>query len=213
MSPRFASTLGKITACFLLLACAPVTKISASKNPGYTGKIYQKILVEAMGPNPQQNVQLEWTFRSLFDQVRVPVANATQLFPTTAPENSPDRDAVLKREGIDGVLLVNFTNERRQTIYHPPTSTQTEVHKRKDGSTYITTTQSGDYTEHTMVQDHGLTFLDASTLQPVWVGSASTSGDFQAANEKDFFRSLARQSVKDLAQAGLIRLGAPLPKK
>jgi len=213
MSPRFSSALLKITICIVLLACAPVTKISASKNPGYSGKVYQKILVEAMGPNPQQNIQLEWAYRALFDQVRVPVANATQLFPTVAAENAPDRDAVLKREGIDGILLVNFTNERKETIYHPPTSTQTEVHKRKDGSTYITTTQTGDYTEHTMVQDHGLTLLDASTLQTVWVGSASTSGDFQAASEKDFFRSLARQSVKDLAQAGLIRLGAPLPKK
>ncbi|MFO1463107.1 MAG: hypothetical protein U1F66_04975 [bacterium] len=209
---RLPSLVKNSLLLILLLGCAPVTKISSSKNPGYEGRVFHKIMVEARGPNPQQNIQLEWAFRAMFDQVRVPVTNATALFPAVPPAQPVDRREVFQREGIDGILLVDLTNFRKDTIYHPPTSTQTEVRKRKDGSTYVVTSQSGDYTEHVMVQDHGLTLLSASELKPVWVGSASTSGDFKSHDEKSFYQSLAKQTVKDLAKAGLIQLGAPLPK-
>lgn len=202
----------KIAAFIVLLGCAPVTKISSSQNPGIQGKTFQKVLVEARGPHPQENIQLEWAFRSLFDQVRVPVATATQSFYAEALASGVDPKEILRRHGIDGLLRIEVKNIRKDTIYHPPTSTNTEVRKRKDGSTYVTTTQSGDYTEHVMVQDYGLTLLDAADLNPVWVGSASTRGDFKSNSEKSFLQSLAKQTVKDLAKAGLIRLGAPLPK-
>lgn len=195
-----------------VMACAPVTKISSSQNPSYPGKVFRKILVEARGPNLQENIQLEWAFRSMLDQVRVPVINATQLFPSGGPQSEGDRERNIRQAGIDGILLIDLKNFRKDTIYHPPTTTNTEVRKRKDGSTYIVTNQSGDYTEYVMVQDHGLTLLDAADLKPVWVGSASTRGDFKSNNEKSFLQSLAKQTVKDLAKAGLIQLGAPLPK-
>jgi len=135
------------------------------------------------------------------------------LFPPSSNDSPVDRAKALRDARIDGVLLVDLKDFRKDTIYHPPTSTEQTVHRRKNGTTYVTTTTSGDYTEHVMVQDHGLTLIDAQTQQPVWVGNASTTGDFQSNDEKSFFRSLALRTVKDLAQAGLIRLGAPLPKK
>jgi len=213
MSRRISHLLLQAVLLLLCLACAPTTKISASKNPSYNGKVFRKLLIEGGGSNIQQNIQLEWTFRSLFDEVRIPVANASQLFPPTANDSPVDRAKMMHNAGIDGVLLVDLKNFRKDTIYHPPTSTEQTVHRRKNGTTYVTTTSSGDYTEHVEVQDHGLTLLDAQTQQPVWVGNASTSGDFQNNDEKSFFRSLALRTVKDLAQAGLITLGAPLPKK
>lgn len=209
---RLRHTFIKLTALILLLGCAPVTKISSSQNPALRGKTFQKILVEARGPNTQENIQIEWAFRGLFDQVGLPFVHATEMFPADGSLPAPDRQELMRRQGIDGVLLVDVKNIRRDTIYHPPTSTNTEVRKRKDGSTYIVTTQSGDYTEHVMNQDYGLTLLDTADFKPVWVGSANTSGDFKSNSEKDFFRSLAKQTVKDLAKAGLIRLSAPLPK-
>lgn len=210
--PNLNRIVSQLLTLMVLLGCAPVTKISSSKNPTIQGKTFQKILVEARGPNPQENIQIEWAFRSLFDQVRLPFVPATELFP--ADDRLPDtnRQELIRRQGIDGILLVHVKDIRRDTIYHPPTTTNTEVRKRKDGSTYIVTTQSGDYTEHVMNQEYGLTLLDTADFKPAWVGSANTRGDFKSNEEKSFFRSLAKQTLKDLSQAGLIRLGAPLPK-
>src|SRR5262244_234826 len=118
-----------LTLLFLLFACGPVTKISASKNPGYNGKVFHKLMIEARGMEPQENIQVEWTFRSLFDRMQTPVATATQLFTATGgPDQAVDRQEIFKREGIDGILLVDLKGLHKDTIYHPPTTTETTVH-------------------------------------------------------------------------------------
>lgn len=169
-------------------------------------------MVEARVPDLKAAVDIEWNFKKILSNSELQVVAASDLFLPPREMTPFERREILDKNGIQAILVVALKGTRKDTIYHPPTGSETKRKRNKDGSYTTTTYTYGDYTEYKMTQDQELVLLTLQE-QPLWVGSGFTSGDFQHNDEKDFAISLAKKAQKELAKDGLIKLPPPPPKK
>lgn len=194
----------------MLSACGAFTRVSSVKGPGYTGKIYHKIMVEGRGRTPKENLDIEWTFRNTLQSPYLSVVASTDIFPLTQNFTEEEKKIKINSEKIEGVLIVSFKDKQVKHNYSPPDTTTTTV-KNKDGKTEIKTQSSGGYNYYTEYDYHDILLVDTESSKPVWSASASTQGDpndfwSSTDKEKDFISSLANKSKKKMAKDGLIQL-------
>jgi hypothetical protein len=188
----------------LATACGVQTQIHSSKNPSYTGRVYKKIVLEARDNRGQEVLELEWTFKKKMDNPNLEVIPYSDLFHPSLSYNSVEMSQALQNRGVEGILSVRMDHEFRQSIYHPPTTATTDIQHKKDGSTQVTTTTSGGYTENKLTQNHTLSFIEVPGWKAVWSSNAITNGDPTLASTQDYFNALANATIKILNKDGLV---------
>ena len=193
-----------------LSACGAWTRVSSVKGPGYSGKIYHKIMLEGRGRTPKENLDIEWTFRAVLQNPNLTVIASTDLFSITESFTEEDKKVKINSEKIEGVLIVSFKDKQVKHNYQPPDTSTTTV-KNKDGKTEIKTQTSGGYDYYTEYNYHDILLIDTESSKPVWSASASTQGDpgdfwSPTDKDKDFLKSLANKTKKKMAKDGLIQI-------
>lgn len=196
-------------ALLFLVACGAWTRVSSVKGPGYTGKVYHKIMIEGRGRSPKENLDIEWTFRNTLQSPYLTLVASTDLFPLTQNFTEEDKKIKINSEKIEGVLIVSFKDKQVKHNYSPPDTSTTTI-KNKDGKTEVKTQSSGGYDYYTEYNYYDILLIDTESSKPVWSASASTQGDpdsfwSPADKEKDFLSSLANKTKKKMLKDGLIQ--------
>jgi len=185
-------------------ACGATTQMKTVTHPGIAPRIFTRIAVDVRNVDQSENISAEWSFRKILESPDLQVIVASDLFPLGKDYSPEDRQATFLKNGVQALLLVNLRDVNRRDVYHPPTTSTTEV-KEKDGKTKIVTKTDPGYTSSYLTQSQDLGLLELPNLKPIWTANATTEVDLDWSNEVNFVNSLAKKTLGKLRKDGFVK--------
>ncbi len=184
--------------------CGATTQMKTVTHPGIAPRIFTRIAVDVRNVDQSENISAEWSFKKILESPDLQVIAASDLFPLGKDYSPEDRKVGFLKNGIQALLLVNLRDVQRRDVYHPPTTSTTEV-KEKDGKTKIVTKTDPGYTTSYLNQSQDLGLLELPDLKPIWTASANTEVDLDWSNEVNFVNSLAKKTLSKLRKDGFVK--------
>ncbi len=206
----------KLTYIFLgvaLLLCSSCssTNLSASwKNPDYTGKIFNKILVWGLSDNISARATVEDEVAYFLNLKNITSVSGSDIAPPNRkilPKRGEESKKILERNGFDGVLTMGLISRKEKTRYVQGSGIYTPMAHGYYGSFYSyypymygSAYQQGHYekSEYIYIETN---LWDVETGKLAWSAQSKTvdPGSIQS-----FASSYARNIVTELLKGEII---------
>lgn len=189
---------------FMTGNCA-TTRITSFRDPEFTGKTYNKLLIFAPFKDIESRTKMENAFKSHFVKPNLAVPSIELIMPTRFYTDD-DLDKIFMENEIDGVLLLALTDSYSDKSYVPSTY-KTQGYATFSGNVanyYGTTQQYGGYYVSKPRAKYALYLYDVATKKIAWISSSYTRGNAYA-GFGTLANSLASETVGKLKEDGLLK--------
>ncbi len=187
------------------------TKISASwKDPDYTGKKFDKILVWGLSDNVSARATVEDEVAYFLNLEKIASVSGSDIAPPNRkalPHDIEESKAVLEKNGFDGVLTMGLIDKKEKTRYVEGSGHYQPMAYGYYGSFYSyypymygNVYQPGHYesTQYVYIETN---LWDVETGKLVWSAQTET---IDPSSIENFANSYARDVVGELIKKGII---------
>jgi hypothetical protein len=193
-----------VTALVSLSACA-TTKVTSVRDPE-AAAAYDNILIFAPLRDLDLRSRLENAFVSRLRDCGVRALPAVSVLPPTREYNGAEVGEILRKEGVDAVLLVRLLGASTEQTYIPPvwiTSGSASVNSGL--ATFSSQTyQVGGFSLPSPRLRYELRLVDVATGKTAWLGTSLTRGD-AFTDTSVLFASLATEAIQKMRADLVVR--------
>jgi hypothetical protein len=190
-----------------ITSCArTATQINSFKDPAFTGKTFQRMVIIAPFAGIGSRKKVEQTTSVELAKHAVTGIPSMEIFLPTRTYTENDVLRILKENRIDSVLFLTLTDAYSQQVYIPGSST-TQGFGTLQGETinfFSTTYHSGGYYLSKPRLRFTMKLYDAETGKLAWIATSLTGGNVFAEFD-DLINSLITTTIQKLQEDGVLQ--------
>ena len=176
-----------------IISCAS-TSITSFKEPTFTGKTFQRMLVAVATTDIGERTQVEQTISTRLAKYGVTGIPSITLILPTRTYTVDEIDKLLIDNNIDSLLILQLTGKEQKMA--SGSSLQLNVFERRWEQVTSIYSLPRIY--------FGLQLYDVTSGKLTWVASTHTSGN-QYARHRDLINSLADTTIEKMKEDGLLK--------